>query len=180
MNRSRFVFKQYIAEYLSSHKLHEDMTSVKIETDPWDNYQYHDSKVIFEMILGKKKERLLTNESYSQEHNSPTYLSKVQDFIQLKFVNFLISNDLNSNLYGRGNRIIDEFYIFFNKRNLKNEKDLFVLYDKSSSTKAINESEETTKEIDMLEGEVEGLFDDFLDHLHEEGVFLAEKKDYFI
>lgn len=171
MNRNTFLFRNFINSYLASHIRFEEISKLSIQADPWDNYNYYDSKIIFDMICNSKINKLNINNITNEK------IRQIEDFLLMKFAIYLIQNDFNSNINGRGNKIFDELIKFFNERDNEALVDLF---DISLKIKAVNENQKTTKEIAEKEDIIKNEFDKFIEYLIHDGAFLNIKKDYFI
>jgi hypothetical protein len=90
----QYDFKDIVLNIFNSHKTQEEIKKLKIQSDPWDNYLYYDSKFFFDFI-------------YNDKSTSP------QDrFIQLIFLNFIYHNDFLGNFKKDGKFISNKLMTF--------------------------------------------------------------------
>jgi hypothetical protein len=90
----QYDFKEIVQNIFNSHRTQEEIKKLKIQSDPWDNYLYYDSKFFFEFI-------------YNDKFTSP------QDrFIQLIFLNFIYHNDFLGNFKKDGKFISNKLMTF--------------------------------------------------------------------
>lgn len=140
-----------------------------MSNDPWDNYDYHDSKIVLEMILGVRKQNLEYATAKSKE-----------DFLIFKFINFILLNEINQHLVGRGNRIIDELFAWLQKDCSVISEVVNPLFNKHVLFKSDDKKEEVSNEINELESKLNSVFELFIEHLKREGAFAETKQEYLL
>ncbi len=148
-------FKDIIDRVINAHKVQEEANKLGIHLDPWDNYLYHDSKLILDYLFNKNI--VITNDK----------------FLLIKFLSFVYYNDMMSNFRIDGKILVDKFLIFINKRDEEKKLDKFI------DTLMIDKKEPNDEEIDKFETALEVNFDLFLDELTRSKNFSELKNDYF-
>lgn len=147
--------KDIVKNIFNAHKKFEEIKKLKIHSDPWDNYLYHDSKFLLDFIFNQ-------NIIFAEEK-----------FIQLKFFMFIYYNDLMANFKIDGKIVADRLIKYINSdvhspnindfiRNLLNKK-----------------KEPTEEEIEKFETQIEILFDLFIEDLAARKEISEYKEDYF-
>ena len=134
------------------------------------------------MIIGERKNflRNLISQDVKDALRSEAFISRIEDYLILKFVNFITVNDLTSNMNGKGNKLVDELILCFSQDSKCLKDVLLPLYSLADEIRSSNETEEINSKVNSLEDSLFIKFDEFLDHLLKEGAFSQVKKDYFI
>lgn len=162
MNIELLRFKSYMRGYIDAHIKQDTLDKLKISNDPWDNFDYHDSKIILDMIKGDKKQILSLNnlpkeviDSVSKSlvktnfSNLTSFEYALNDYLIVKFIDYLMINDYMAYLYAKGSRLIDELVIFLNNNENLELKKLFIemfcfASDKSKKIAYIKEYKKST------------------------------------
>lgn len=164
-----------------SHSKQEEIKKLNIQSDPWDNYLYYDSKFFFDFVFYKNLKHL----NYVKPHdnttaNSSQSLIPLEDpemnFILFKFLTFLFHNDLLANFKIDGKTVALKLISFLEKVEKDDESEFVrtflkkVLYDKI---------EPSSEEIDKFEARLEIYFDLYIQELSSKREFSQVKEDYF-
>ena len=90
----QYDFKEIIHSIYLSHIKQEEIKKLNIQTDPWDNYLYYDSKFFLDFSF---------NDSFNSQQDK---------FIQLIFLNFIFQNEFLGNFKKDGKYICNKLMNF--------------------------------------------------------------------
>lgn len=202
MNVEVLRFRNYLDNFIRAHIRQDSLDQLNMPGDPWDNYDYHDSKIIFEMILGTKSKKEISElikqiESLSVNQNSSNEENYYKNgnekflinYLIIKFVDFLIVNDFHNQLTAKGEKLIDQLIVFLSQKD--NEDDLLNIINmlncvskRESAKEAANKLKDETSKIENEYEEHERrlylTFEKYMIVLKQEGVFSEAKNDYFV
>lgn len=181
INRDYYIFKQLILELTNSHRLYEECSNLKMSLDPWDVYDYHDSKVVFDMLLNRRLYMLfnLIKEKIDiyGENKNRYLVNKVEDYIILKFIIYVIDNEYNKYMIGKGNRIIEELFIKLSENpNIILLKDIFIMYDLVYKSRELNKEDKEAINVYCIK--LNEFFNNFILHLKEDGAMMNSQIEY--
>lgn len=88
-------FKEILHMIFHAHKKQEEIKKLNIQTDPWDNYLYYDSKFFLDFIFNEN------------------FITPEDKFIQLIFLNFIFQNEFLGNFKKDGKYISNKLMNFF-------------------------------------------------------------------
>jgi hypothetical protein len=201
MNVEILRFRSYMDNFIRAHIRQDSLNQLNMPVDPWDNYDYHDSKIIFEMILGTKSKKDISElvDQINLLSSAQNQLDKdirksgkekfLVNYLIIKFVDYLLEHDMHNQISAKGEKLVDQLIIFITKK--ENEEDLINIIEMlkfiedrnklDESTANLNEEKslEETKYEDF-EKRIYLTFDKYISLLKQEGVFSETKNDYFV
>lgn len=155
LNLEVIRFRELIESYLKSHEKQDSLTQMNLNVDPWENYEFHDSKLIFDMILAEKKNKITYVFEFGKYENcNQNMLNTLLDnYIMLKFIDYIHLKGINNQLYAKGSRLIDQLYIFINQILKRQESELKDAKDDKLGTKEENNKDLSLSKIliEMIE-----------------------------
>jgi hypothetical protein len=200
MNVEIIRFRTYMDNFIRAHIRQDSLNQLNMPVDPWDNYDYHDSKIIFEMILGVKSKKFIAelvsqvNAISSINNNEHVNVLKnsnekfLINYLIIKFVNYLLVNDIHNQLTAKGEKVADQLILFLSQK--ENESDLKNLID---FLKLVNQRDSNEKDPNLdtenslvetkyqeYEQRLDSFFERYVIILKQEGVFSETKNDYFV
>jgi hypothetical protein len=197
-------FKEIMTSITESHQKFEETKKLNIQTDPWDNYLYFDSKFLFDFIfnnslkssgslyltnsinaLKSKSDPNVQNSISSSSSNSNDVLSNSYEnaeekFILLKFLLFIYHNNLASHFKIDGKvtawKLIEYVKKIASDENEQDKENYLMKFTKNVLLKKL---EPNQTQIDKFETKLETLFDLFIQDLTTKKLFSEVKEDYF-
>lgn len=148
--------REIIQNIFDAHKKFEEHKKLKIHSDPWDNYLYHDSKFLLDFTF-----------------NNNIILAE-EKFLLLKFFMFIYYNNVMANFKADGKIVADRLIKFIN-----NDKASITVYEFVRNVLFLKK-EPKEEQIEKFETQIEVLFDLFIEDLTIRKEFSEYKEDYFI
>jgi len=134
----------------------QELSKLKIHTDPWENYLYYDSKFLLDMVFNKNFK----------------FIDEI--YVLTQFFIFMQLNDISGNFIGEGRKIAQLLSEYLKKQGVYQE----VL---NSSRKLICSNVQLNEgEANKFDSYLEDLFSEFIENLKQSGNFNEIKQDYFV
>ncbi len=148
-----------------AHNQFEEIKKLNIQSDPWDNYLYYDSKFLFDFIFNNKS----TNVE--------------EKFIELKFLLFIYYNDFIANFRSDGKTIawkLNDYIKKITHDDVEKSEGREGGYLHDFVRKMVySKYEPNENEIETFETKLETVFDLFIQDLTSLKKFSETKEDYF-
>ncbi len=148
-------FKEIMNTIFNSHRKQEEIQKLKIKSDPWDNYLYHDSTFLFQLVFNSN--------FYSTEDR----------FILLKLFLFIFYNDLMAHFKTDGILVGDKLI-----NRVKHDPNFEEIY-KFIGDNLYLKKEPVEEEIEKFETKLEVIFDLLITDLKSKNEISEFKDDYF-